>query len=126
MPESAVAIRRVFSYHHLESSGLDPDVARTAELLRSAPHVAFHVRRGDYLHPHFDTAGWHSQQDHYIKAIEYLIESEFGTSEFNVAVFSDDLDFVEARLSNYGLDRVNGQIRFIRGNTTSGPSSTPT
>ncbi len=117
VPESAVAIRRVFSYHHLESSGLDPDVARTAELLRSAPHVAFHVRRGDYLHPHFDTAGWHSQQDHYIKAIEYLIESEFGTSEFNVAVFSDDLDFVEARLSNYGLDRVNGQIRFIRGNS---------
>jgi hypothetical protein len=47
-PESAVAIRRVFSYHHLEANGLDPDVARTAELLRSAPHVAFHVRRGDY------------------------------------------------------------------------------
>ena len=57
VPESAAAIRRVFSYHHLEASGLDPDVARTADLLRSAPHVAFHVRRGDFLHPHFDT-GW--------------------------------------------------------------------
>jgi hypothetical protein len=116
VPESAVAIRRVFSYHHLESSGLDPDVARTADLLRSAPHVAFHVRRGDFLHPHFDTGGWHSQQSHYIEAIDFLIESELGTSDFNVAVFSDDLEFVEAHLSDFGLDRVAGEVRFIRGN----------
>jgi hypothetical protein len=116
-PESADAIRRVFSYHHLEANGLDPEVAQTAKLLRSAPYVAFHVRRGDYLHPHFDTGGWHARQDHYIKAIEYLIESEFGTSDFNVAVFSDDLDFVEAHRSNYGLDRVTGQVWSIRGNS---------
>jgi hypothetical protein len=115
VPESAVAIRRVFSYHHLESSGLDPDVARTADLLRSAPHVAFHVRRGDYMHPHFDTGGWHSQQSHYIEAIGF-IESELGTSDFNVAVFSDDLEFVEAHVSDYGLDRVTGEVRFMRGN----------
>ena len=116
VPESADAIRRVFSYHHLESSGLDPDVARTADLLRSAPHVAFHVRRGDFLHPHFDTGGWHSQQSHYIEAIGFLIESELRTSDFNVAVFSDDLEFVEAHVSDYGLDRVTGEVRFIRGN----------
>jgi hypothetical protein len=115
--ESAVAVRRVFSYHHLESSGLDPDVARTADLLRIAPHVAFHVRRGDFLHPHFDTGGWHSQQSHYIEAIGFLIESELGTNDFNVAVFSDDLEFVAAHLSNYGLDQVTGEVRFIRGNT---------
>ena len=66
-PESAAAIRRVFSYHHLEEAGLDPDVARTAELLRSAPHVAFHVRRGDYLH--HDPGGWHAERSHYIEAI---------------------------------------------------------
>jgi hypothetical protein len=115
--ESAVAVRRVFSYHHLESSGLDPDVARTADLLRIAPHVAFHVRRGDFLHPHFDTGGWHSQQSHYIEAIGFLIESELGTNDFNVAVFSYDLEFVAAHLSNYGLDQVTGEVRFIRGNT---------
>jgi hypothetical protein len=115
--ESAVALRRVFSYHHLESSGLDPDVARTADLLRIAPHVAFHVRRGDFLHPHFDTGGWHSQQSHYIEAIGFLIESELGTNDFNVAVFSDDLEFVAAHLSDYGLDQVTGEVRFIRGNT---------
>jgi hypothetical protein len=117
VPESANAIKRVFSYDHLEASSLDPDVARTAELLRSAPHVAFHVRRGDYVHPHFDTGGWHSQQNHYIEAIGYLIESELGRSDFNVAVFSDDLEFVEAHLSEYGLDQVTGAVRFIRGNS---------
>jgi hypothetical protein len=111
VPESAVAIRRVFSYNHLESSGLDPDVARTADLLRSAPHVAFHVRRGDYLHR------WHSQQSLYVEAIRFLIDSELGTSDFNVAVFSDDLEFVVAHGSDYGLDQVTGQVRFIRGNT---------
>ena len=116
VPESAVAIRRVFSYPHLESSGLDPDVARTADLLRSAPHVAFHVRRGDFLNPHFDTGGWHSKQSHYIEAISFLIESELGTNDFNVAVFSDDLEFVEAHVSDYGLDRVTGEVRLIRGN----------
>jgi hypothetical protein len=114
--ESAVAARRVFSYHHLESSGLAPDVARTADLLRIAPHVAFHVRRGDFLHPHFDTGGWHSQQSHYIEAISFLIEFELGTNDFNVAVFSDDLEFVQAHVSDYGLDRVTGEVRFIRGN----------
>jgi hypothetical protein len=116
VPESAVAIRRVFGYRHLESSGLDPDVARTADLLRSAPHVAFHVRRGDYLHPHFDKDGWYSQQSHYVEAIRFLIDSELATSDFNVAVFSDDLEFVEAHVSDYGLDRVTGEVRFIRGN----------
>jgi hypothetical protein len=116
VPESAVAIRRVFRYHHLESSGVDRDVARTADLLRSAPHVAFHVRRGDYTHPSFDTGGWHSRQSQYIEAIRFLIECELGTSDFNVAVFSDDLEFVEAHLSDYGLDRVTGEVRFIRGN----------
>jgi hypothetical protein len=117
VPESAVAIRRVFSYRHLDSSGLDPDVARAADLLRSAPHVAFHVRRGDFLHPHFDSGGWHSQQSHYVEAIGFLSESELGTSDFNVAVFSDDLEFVEAHASDYGLDRVRGAVRFIRGNS---------
>lgn len=115
-PESAAAIRKVFSYRHLGSTWLDPDVARIAEVLRSRPYVAFHVRRGDFLHPHFDTDGWHSQQSHYVEAIGYLIESEFGTSDFNVAVFSDDLEFVEAHISDYGLDRVTGEVRFIRGN----------
>ena len=33
-----------------------------------------------------------------------------------MAVFSDDLEFVEAHLSDYGLDRVTGEVRFIRGN----------
>jgi hypothetical protein len=116
VPESAVASRRVFSYHRLEARGLDPDVARTAELLRSAPHVAFHVRRGDFMNPHFDTEGWHSQQSHYIEAIGYLIESELKTSDFNVAVFSDDVEFVETHRSDYGLDLVKGEVRFIRGN----------
>jgi hypothetical protein len=115
-PESADAIRRVFSYHHLEAGGLDPDIAHTAEVLRAAPHVAFHVRRGDYLNPHFDTGGWHAHQHHYIEAVDHLIESEFGTSDFNVAVFSDDMAFVEAHMADYGLDRVTGDIRFIRGN----------
>ena len=34
-----------------------------------------------------------------------------------MAVFSDDLDFVAAHVSDYGLDRVTGEVRFIRGNT---------
>ena len=114
--ESASAIQRVFSYRHLESAGLDADVARMADLLRSAAHVAIHVRRGDFLHPHFDTDGWHSQQSHYVEAIDYLTDSEFMTNNFNVAVFSDDLEFVEAHRSDYGLDRVTGAVRFIRGN----------
>jgi hypothetical protein len=110
---SADAIRRVFSYHHLDSI-MDPEVARTADLLRSAPHVALHIRRGDYIQPHFDN--WHASQSHYIEAICYLIESELQTSDFNVAVFSDDLDFVETHVSDYGLDLVTGTVRFIRGN----------
>ena len=59
---------------------------------------------------------WHSQQSHYIEAIDFLIESELATSDFNVAVFSDDLEFVEAHVSDYGLDRVTGEVRLIRGN----------
>ena len=55
-------LRQGFSYHHLEANGLDPDVARTADLLRSAPHFAFHVRRGDSMNAHFDTGGWHARQ----------------------------------------------------------------
>jgi hypothetical protein len=116
VPDSAAAIRRVFSYRHLEATGLDPDMARTAELLRSAPHVAFHVRRGDYLLPRANPGGWHARQSHYTQAVDYLIETEIKTSDFDVAVFSDDLDFVEAHLSDYGLDRVTGEVRFIRGN----------
>ena len=99
LPASIATMGRVFSYHHLENRGLDPDVARTAKLLQSAPHIAFHVRRGDYVIPHFDIDGWYAQQNHYIDAISYLIETELKTSDFNVAIFSDDLDFVEAHLS---------------------------
>ena len=90
LPASISTIERVFSYHHLENKGLDPHVARTAEVLRSAPHVAFHVRRGDYVIPHFDIDGWYAQQNHYIKAISYLIEIELKTSAVNVAILSDD------------------------------------
>lgn len=116
VPESSVALRRVFSYQHLTANGLDADIARTVELLQTVPHVAFHVRRGDYLLPHFDKTGWNSQQHQYVEVIDYLIASELGTTDFNVAVFSDDLDFVESHVADYGLDRVTGTVRFIRGN----------
>ena len=44
------------------------------------------------------------------------INSEFGDEPLiNVAVFSDDPEFVEAHVSDYGLDRVTGRVRFIRG-----------
>jgi hypothetical protein len=112
--ESADAIRQIFSYHHLR---LDPDVASTAELLRAEPHVALHVRRGDYLSSAFDPGGRRSRTDLYRDAINHLIESEFGTSDFKVAVFSDDLGFVEAHASDYGLDRITGGVRFVRGNS---------
>ena len=112
--KSADVLRQIFSYHHLR---LDPDVASTAELLRAEPHVAIHVRRGDYLSSAFDPGGRRSRPDLYRDAISHLIESEFGTSAFNVAVFSDDLGFVEAHASDYGLDRVTGGVRFIRGNS---------
>lgn len=115
-PDSATALRRIFSFRHLDAEGLDPGVALVADLLRHRPHVAFHVRRGDYLHPHFDTGGWHARQDHYAKAVDLLAGTELGASGFDVAVFSDDLEFVEAHLADYGLDRVTGQVRFIRGN----------
>jgi hypothetical protein len=112
--DSADALRRIFSYRHLH---LDPDVANTAELLRTEPHVALHVRRGDYLSSAYDPDGRRSRPDLYKDAIGYLIESEFGTSDFKVTVFSDDLEFVEAHASAYGLDRVTGGVRFIRGNS---------
>lgn len=113
---SSAAIRRVFSYRHLLSAGLDPDVGRTAALLRRTPHAALHIRRGDYLNAHFDTDGWHSRQDHYIEAMHFLIDSEFGTRDFDLAVFSDDLQFVESHAEDYGIDLVTGTVRFIRGN----------
>jgi hypothetical protein len=112
--KSADALRRIFSYHHLR---LDPDVARTAELLRAEPHVALHVRRGDYLSSVYDPGGRRSRPDLYRDAISHVIESEFGTSDFKVAVFSDDLEFVEDHASAYGLNRVTGGVRFIRGNS---------
>jgi hypothetical protein len=114
--ESSGAIRRVFSYRHLEDAGLPTEVAETAVTLRSSRHVALHVRRGDYLNAHFDTGGWHSRQDHYIAAIDHLIDNEFGTNHFDVAVFSDDLEFVDAHRADYGLDRITGTVRFVRGN----------
>lgn len=69
------------------------------------------------MHPHFDTGGWHAQQSHYVEAIDYLINHEYRTSDFDVAVFSDDIEFVAASLSEYGLDRVTGTVRFMRGNS---------
>lgn len=115
-PESAAAIGRVFSFHHLEARGIEPNVLRTAELLRAVPHVAFHVRRGDYLAAHFDKTGFNSQQRQYVDVIKFLIESELKTTDFNVAVFSDDLDFVESHTADYGLDLVTGTVRYMRGN----------
>lgn len=116
-PESADPIRQVFSYHHLEADGLPSAVEQAAATLRAAPHVGIHVRRGDYLKSHFDTDGWHSGYRHYADAIAHVIDAEFGTSDINVAVFSDDLDFVEANEAAYGLDRVTGVVRYIRGNS---------
>jgi hypothetical protein len=116
-PESAVALRRVFSLRNLEASGLGADVQRTARLLRGSPHVALHVRRGDYLQSQAYGEEWHSRQSHYADAIEFVVSSELGTSDIDVAVFSDDLEFVDAHRSHYGLDRVTGEVRFIRGNT---------
>lgn len=113
---SAAAIQRVFSYRHLLDHGLDPEVAETAEFLRRSPHVALHIRRGDYLTPHFDTHGWHARQEHYVEAMRFLIESEFGTDDIDVAVFSDDLQFVEDHIGDYGIDLVKGEVRFVRGN----------
>ena len=85
-------------------------------MLQATPHVAFHVRRGDYMNAHFDKDGWFSKQDQYVDAIRFLIDSELGTSDFDVAVFSDDLEFVEAHASVYGLDLVTGSIRYVSGN----------
>jgi Glycosyl transferase family 11 len=90
------------------------DVARTAETLRSAPYAAVHIRRGDYLRH------WNLEQNDYVQAIAYLAESEFGSDDFNVAVFSDDLRFVEEHASDLGLDRLRGDILFVRGNSHSG------
>ncbi len=115
-PESADAIRRVFNYRHLRPTEMDSEVAQLTNALHSSPHVALHIRRGDYLNKHFDKSSWHAQQDHYIRAIEFLISSELGTSRFNLAVFSDDLRFVESHASDYGIDLVSGHIRFVRGN----------
>jgi hypothetical protein len=115
-PSSAPPISRVFNYANLESDGLDDRVSRTAAVLRNAPYVALHIRRGDYLKPRADTGGWHSAQDHYVRAIEYLTDSEFAGRPFNIAVFSDDLDFVEGHKEDYGLDRVTGDVLWVRGN----------
>lgn len=113
---SASAIRRVFDYRHLEAAGLPADVAELAAILRATPHVALHVRRTDYLTPHFDTDGWYGRQDHYIAAIEHVIAHEVGGADVDLAVFSDDLDFVEAHRADYGLDLIEGAVRFVRGN----------
>lgn len=115
-PTSAGPLARVFSYQHLAEAGLPDEVGATAAVLRARPHVAFHVRRGDYLAAHFDTSGWHAAHDHYVAAIRFLVDSELGTSEFDIAVFSDDLDFVERNAASYGLDLVGGQVRFVGGN----------
>ena len=113
---SAAPLRRVFDFGHLEAAGLDPDVARTADMLRQSPHVGLHVRRGDYLLPRSNADGWHGQQSYYIKAVQHLIDTELGTSNFDVAIFSDDLAFVEAHATDYGLNRITGNVHFIRSN----------
>lgn len=115
-PESAEPLQKVFSYAPLLAAEAPARVTQTAELLRAAPHVALHVRRGDYLDAHFDTDGWHSAQEHYIQAIDHVIQTELGRSDFDVAIFSDDLDFVARHRDDYGLDRVTGTVRFIEGN----------
>lgn len=118
-PDSAGPLRRVFSYHHLDDE-LPPEAAETAAALRSSRHVALHVRRGDYLESHFDQDGWFAQQQHYVDAIRHLIDDELGTADFDIAVFSDDLAFVEANADRYGLDLVTGTVRYVRGNQNYG------
>jgi hypothetical protein len=97
--------------HTEEACGLDVDVARTEETLRSAPYAALHIRRGD------DLRHRNLEQNDYVQAIAYLSESEFGSDDFNVALFSDDLRFLEEDASDLGLDRVRGDILFVRGNS---------
>ena len=126
-PESAVALRRVFGFHHLEANGADPDVARTADLLRSAPHVAFHVRRGDYLHPHFDTGAWHARARPLHRG--HRLPDRHPSSGRRTSTWrSSPTTSTSSRpsMSDYGLDRVSGQVRFIRGNRHYNRSSTPT
>lgn len=113
---SADLVRHVFDFRHLEAAGLPPVVERTAALLRGEPHVALHVRRGDFLDAHFDVDGWHGRQSHYARAIEHLVTEELGSRELNLAVFSDDLAFVAAHPREYGLDEVTGEVRLIEGN----------
>lgn len=114
-PDSAPAIHKVFSYAELAHEGFPSRVAEAAKQLTSQRYVAVHVRRGDYMNDHFAFHGWSFEQSHYIEAIDNLIKEE-GTDGINLAIFSDDLEFVAEHASDYGLDRVTGDVTFVEGN----------
>lgn len=114
--ESGPEARRLFSYTSLVKAGVPSRIQSVAERLSSTPHVAFHIRRGDYLHPSFDKDGWFSGTEHYREAMRRLVDGEFGVDVRNVAVFSDDISFVRAHPSAYGLDLPMGEVEFVEGN----------
>ncbi|WES66209.1 alpha-1,2-fucosyltransferase [Microbacter sp. GSS18] len=118
---SADKIRSVFRFDTLLEHETPPaGVAAMAERLQSSRYIALHVRRGDFLHDHFDVDGWHGTSGHYATAIDTILREadEDGTSEsVNVAVFSDDLAHVANNTSEFGLDKISGDVVFVAGNS---------
>ncbi|WP_349309100.1 hypothetical protein [Microbacterium sp. MM2322] len=112
---SAEHITALFDYANLIDGGEPRSVVEMAAKIAAAPCAAFHVRRGDYLQGAFDTEGWHSATDHYRAAMEALRSGDFGDVH-NVAVFSDDIQFVRDHAADYGLDLVRGEVLYVEGN----------
>lgn len=72
--------------------------------------VALHVRRGDYLLQHNQSAHGMCDLNYYKKAIEYIL-SELGSANF--MVFSDDIEWCKEQFNS----EENKQFFFIEGNT---------
>lgn len=87
--------------------------------IENSHSVSIHIRRGDYV-----TLNWALQTVHYFslvskfkKMIEHSTELETNVKNWNLFVFSDDIEWCKEHKEEMGMDSF-GEVIFVEGNVS--------
>jgi hypothetical protein len=77
---------------------LHPINADYAQQIRSNHAISLHIRRGDYLEPHYSKVFYHCDEAYYRNAMDLMLRNYPDAHFF---VFSDDPEWAKQNLSSY-------------------------